>query len=774
MRGDSHPPYTIWDAALLVSSRNLCPVFRRWLVCVVCVAVVAVGGSYLISFLTQWPAAEKISQPGPLIVVSQPTLSWDQVSAKKTPNLWKLAEDGAVGSLTTRSLSSHSCDGQSWLTFGAGKRTSEGKRVPMTAPGETPKKCWSPAPPNPITSESTTGSGAPAVYPAWPRVRHRALSRSVPADPSHIATRLTGAGQCITSAGQYASLAAANAQGRVEHYVADPATVDINACPITFISLQSIDDKLLGKLLAKAPANATVVVAGFSDATGPEVLHSVVINGPGVTHGLLTSNSTRQPGVVQLTDLSALVFARLGDKAPHQPEGRRPAVQPRPAGDSAITDAGMVAMQLRVEHGLSADFLTRFVVAMVVLLGAGVVWWWLRRRRAQQSGVPAGSSTPLRWWLSGCAAVTASMPVSTWLIGLVPWWDAPEPRTALGWGVVGFAVVIAALALLGPWRRYLIGAPLFIAFVTLSVLLVDVIHGTPLQFVSMMGLQPVYGGRFYGMGNVGDALIATSSLLICALLAGVLIRGGHRKLAATTVILIGLVTLLIDGTPTWGADGAGPLAMFPAFAYLALNAGGLALTWRRAALIIGSAVAIVGTISVLDYLRPPQYRTHLGDFVAQIRYHGDFSGLERIVRANWTMLTSNGLTALVPLILILSIAVLLTPSRWPGRLLFPLVRRVPMLGEGLAAIVVCWILGFASNDSGVSIPPTGLLLLAPLLMLLAAAPSGHPPAEARVSGTLAHPKQSAGSSADAPTNAPTDASAATSPPDDPQVTSSTS
>lgn len=706
----------------------------------VCIVIVAVGGSYLISYLTRWPAAEKISQPGPLIVVSQPALRWDDVSAKKTPTLWKLAQSGAVGSMATRSLSSHSCDGQSWLTFGAGKRTSEGTRVPMTAPDATPEPCWAPSPPKVILPHPATGAGTLAEYPAWSRVLERARKRSVPANPSYITTQLGDAGQCITAAGRYAPLAAADIHGQIEHYVKDPATVDVNACPLTFVSLTSVDDKLLTHILSGAPSNATIVVAGFSDATGPEVLHPVVIKGPGVPRGLLTSNSTQQPGVVQLTDLSALVFSRLGSKAPHQPEGRRPAVQPRDEGTSAITDAGMIAMQLRVEHALSADFLTRFVLTMVVLLAGGCIWWLVRRRRAKKAGEEPTSSPAVRWWLSGCAAVTASMPVSTWLIGLVPWWDAPDPRFALGWGVVGFAVLIAALALLGPWRKYPIGAPLFIAVVTLSVLLLDVVHGTALQFVSMMGLQPVYGGRFYGMGNVGDALIATSALLICALLAGVLVRAGHRKLASATVIMIGLVTLLIDGTPIWGADGAGPLAMFPAFAYLALNAGGLALTWRRSALIIGSAVAIVAVISVLDYLRPPQYRTHLGDFVAQIRYHGDFSGVQRIFQANWNMLSSNILTALVPLILILSIVALLTPSRWPGRLLMPLVRRVPMLGEGLAAIVVCWILGFISNDSGVSIPPTGLLLLAPLLMLLAASPSGHPSTD-RVTGSLAHPKR---------------------------------
>lgn len=725
----------------MVRSRTLCPVFRRWLVIVLCLAVVAVGGSYLISYLTRWPAAKPITQPGPIIVVSQPTLSWDHVSPSRTPNLWKLAHEGAAGSLATRGLSGHSCDSQAWLTFGAGKRTSYGKQVGMTAPGERPEHCRRMAAPVPTTNSPATGAGGPAIYPNWSDVRHATLARTVKADPSNLRTRMSKDGQCITSAGRYAPLAAADTKGGVEHYVEDPAKVDVTSCPITLVSFPTPNDELLGKLLARAPANATIVVAGFSDSTGPEVLHTVVIDGPGVPQGLLTSYSTQQPGVLQLTDLTALVMSRLGSNAPHLPEGRVPMVQPR-SDSSAITDARMVAMQLRIEHGLSADFLTRYVLAMAALLAVGLVWLLVRRRRSRE-GREVGSAKPLRWWISWWAAMTASMPVSTWLIGLVPWWNAPEPRTALGWGVVGMSALISAVALLGPWRRFLIGPPLVIATVTLSTLLLDAVHGTPLQFVSMMGLQPVYGGRFYGMGNVGDAMIATCSLLICALLSGLLWAKGHFKLAAMTVILIGGVTLVIDGTPNWGADGAGPLAMFPAFAYLTLNAGGLALTWRRAAVIIGSAVAIVGAIGVLDYLRPPQYRTHLGDFVAQVRYHGDFSGIERIFTANWNMLTSTPLTAVVPLILVLWVVILLTPSRWPGKLLMPLVSRVPMLGEGIAAIVVCWILGFISNDSGVSIPPTGLMILTPLLILMAAAPSSGIPDGQRVSGTIAHPKRAA-------------------------------
>ncbi|NNG38226.1 hypothetical protein HJ588_02925 [Flexivirga sp. ID2601S] len=752
--------------------------FRRWLAWVLGCAIAGVAISYLISWIVAWPAAKPVSQPGPLIVVSQPTLSWDQVSPTRTPTLWRLATEGAAGSLATRTLTPHSCSSQAWLTFAAGTRTTYGPAVPMTPPGQKPLRCPSLPAPTPSTTGFTT-SGAtptqsspavagtgPAAYDqsAWTRWRSLALKRPVPADIASMGTRLPRAGQCITAAGRYAGLAAADQTGRIAHYSPSAVGVDPTACPVTLVDLPAPNDTELGKLLARAPANATVVVAGLADDTGPEVLHTVVISGPGVPHGLLTSVSTQQPGILQTTDLSALVLDRLGAAAPHLPEGRPPMVQPRAAGTSAITDARTIALQLRIEHGLTGDFIVRFVAAMVTLFAVGVVWWLIRRYRARRRGVPAERSRLLRGWFAGVGALTASMPVATWLVGLVPWWQASEPRTALGWSIVGIAMVIGLLALAGPWRRHPLGPPLFIAAVTGSVLLLDAVHGTPLQLTSIMGLQPVYGGRFYGMGNVGGALLSTSGLLIAACLAGVLQSRGHQRLAAATVILIALVTLLIDGTPIWGADGAGPLTMFPAFAYLALNAAGIALTWRRAALIIGSAVVIVGIVGVLDYLRPPEYRTHLGDFVSQVRNHGQFTGVERIVKANWTMLTSTWYTALVPLILVLAVVALLAPSRRPGSLIADLVDRVPMLGQGLAAITVCWLLGFVANDSGVSIPPTGMLLLAPLLILLAARMSSETHARRRLTGTLAHrrpsPEQADESQVDEPGAAASDAPSA--------------
>jgi hypothetical protein len=321
-----------------------------------------------------------------------------------------------------------------------------------------------------------------------------------------------------------------------------------------------------------------------------------------------------------------------------------------------------------------------------------------------------------------------AMPMATFLVGMAPWWRAVYPRTTLSLGILGISAAAAALALLGPWRRWVAGPTVFLLVTTLFVIAEDVVHGSRLQFTSLLGLQPVYGGRFFGQGNVGYALYATSALLLAALLAGRLIDAGDRRLAATTVVLIGLAAVVVDGYPSWGADGGGPVAMIPAFAYLALNAAGLSLTWKRVAAIAGSTLVVVGSFAVLDYLRPPRYRTHLGDFVAQLRQTGQPTGLEKIFTLNWQMLTASWLNAGVVLLLVLLMLVLVMP-RVVGRPVQPLLQQVTFLGYGLSAVAVCWLLGFLANDSGTGIPPSGLMVVLPVMVLLAACLPG--PAGAR-------------------------------------------
>ncbi|MFC6712329.1 hypothetical protein [Branchiibius cervicis] len=679
---------------------------RRWLLAVAVVVLGISAASAAISALSARPAVQTIKQPGRLVIVSMPTLTFDGANSHTTPALWAMARTGAVAALTTRNLTAHSCSNQSWLTFGAGSRTTIGQPVGETPTGARPGTC------SPELQPVQDGEGA--YYPDWATWRASAPGAGTTTDLGLVASSLEAHGQCLMAAGKYVALGAADRTGRIAHYQRSVDDVSLTTCPVTLIGLDGPDDRYLSQLLARLPAKTTLVVTGAADDTTPESLRAVAIIGPRVRHGLATSASTRQVGLLQTTDLSALTLSRIGSAAPTLPEGRAPVVQPTGSPTAPVVRVTQFTTALQIEHAFVLPFFVCYLGGTAIACAIGGVWWWLSR---------TGFSRGLRRYFAGTAAVVAATPVATLLVGFLPWWRADQPRVVLGIFTFAGAVFIAAAALLGPWGRYRRGPTVFLGAFTLVVLGLDVVHGSALQLTSLTGLQPVYGGRFYGMGNVSYAFYATCGLLVAASLAGALLDRGARPLAVLTVLLIGAAVVVVDGYPGWGADGGGTAALIPAFAYLALNAAGRRVTWRRILLILVVSGAFVLGLAFLDYLRPAQNRTHLGDFMAGVIHDGSAGPLARIWQANWTMLVSSPVNLLVPVLLVLAIIALGLPNSRLGRPLRPLFEQVTFYDRGLAAAAVCWLIGFVSNDSGTAIPPAGLLMAIPLTVLLAASPA---------------------------------------------------
>lgn len=651
----------------------------------------------MISAISSPPPTVGIQQPGPLVVIGIPRLAWGDVSPDATPAIWSLAQSGAVGALTTRAWADHSCTTDAWLTLSAGYQASNtnGVDCPLTYR------------PNII---SGTETGQPlAAWTNWGIWHARMAAMEPPAHIGMLADTMAAHGQCVAAAGNAALIGAATSIG-----VARLLVPGQPACPIQFYSLTSIDDAAVAALLTQLPTDATIVVAGMGDADGPTSLHTVIVSGPGVPHGMLTSQSTRQPGFLQVADLSALILTRLGREAPALVLGRVPTVMPS-SPTHAIQVATDLTQALNLEQPFVGGFFGLFLGSSAALLAIGALrWTWIRRRGEVDRTGHAG----LRRWFAWIGALCASMPAATFLVGLFPWWRMSHPRASLCIGVGVICLAIAALALLGPWRRLAAGPMTFVATATFVVIAEDVLHGSRLQLIAVMGLQPVYGGRYFGMGNVGAALWVTSALVTAAMFGNYLLRHGHRLLAAATIVMIGLTTLVIDSVPWWGNKAGAMLAITPSFAYLAVCASGLRMTWRRAAVIGGITVLLAALFTLVNSLVPVRDRTHIGNFGVKAA-RGDFSGLWAIVRLNWHMLTSNWLNGSVLILIAGIVAYFLRPSLIK-RPLDAVLDRLPLLGPGISAVMLCWLLAFLAEDSGTGIPPTGLLVLAPLLTLLAA------------------------------------------------------
>lgn len=535
-------------------------------------------------------------------------------------------------------------------------------------------------------------------------------------------------------------------------------------------------DARLGAALAAAAEHAptaTVVVASLADSGTQPLMQVVGMAGPDelallaapaleqddrpssreATDGgaLLSTRSTRQDAMVQSTDLTPSLLALLGIDAPSGLPGAPFQVvaddRSGPARVAALQDENRHAVAIRP---LVGGFYSALVLINLLLYAAVTVGLnrraldrlsgWLekvrgRRRallaRSLRTGSPATALRALR----AVSVAVAAIPVSSYLANLVPWWRADSPGLVLYGTTALISVGIAAVALLGPWRRHLLAPVAVVAGLTSVLLVWDVLTGASLQLSALMGVQPQVGGRFYGFNNSSFALHATAAVLLAVCLAEPLVRRGRRRVAAVVVALVGLVATVLNGAPSIGADFGGPPALIPAFALLTLLTLGVRVTWTRAAVVLGVTALLALSFSVVDYLRPPAERSHLGRFVETVLDGGLGDVVGRKLAQNVANLFGSTLTFLAIGGIVLVVVVLSRPLRDAARQadggasygwlagnssLSRLDRDTVMLRPGVAALAVALGIGFAVNDSGIVIPAIGISLAVPLLIAVVA------------------------------------------------------
>lgn len=672
----------------------------------------------------------------PTILVGTGGLSWSDVSEHTTPALWSLLRDGASAVLSIHSVYLNTCPVDAWLGLSAGNRAA--------APG--PARDGSRQASDPCPSIPTMDSG---VVPGWGGYVRAAASTKFDSRLGTLGETLASNGQCVQAVGPGAGLGAAYFSGAVPRYAAYNAaqlTDLVSRCRVTLVDVGSLRDPRdvapgerkgdlpsrdgqlrtidarIAEVLAAAPSGSDVMVASMADAGQTPGLGLVAVRGPDFGSGTLGSTSTRQEGLVQAPDLTVTLLTAAGAPVPAELGGA--ALRRQSAGDSSRAEAAARLRGLVDEdqasakvHDLVPPFFYGLVAVQLAIYVVALLLWRSGRRVTTRLRVLAA--------VRGVAVVGSAVPVSTFLANLLPWWRSSVPMVSLVASVAVFTALISAAALLGPWGRRVTGPMAAVSLVTMVVLAADVLLGSHLQISSLLGLQPVVGGRFYGVGNVTFAVFASAALLLAVAVSGHYVTRGRPRLAVGGALAVGLVALAIDGAPMWGADGGGPPALLPGLAYFVLALLGVRMTWRRGLLVAAGTVALFLLVAVADWLRPPQSRSHLGRFVQSMIDGGASDIVMRKLDQNLSILLSTPLALLVPVGLVVAIVVLARPAERGPRVLRPVYERCPTLRPGLVALLITLTIGFLANDSGVAIPANGAVIAIPLVITVCVAVLHH-------------------------------------------------
>jgi hypothetical protein len=258
--------------------------------------------------------------------------------------------------------------------------------------------------------------------------------------------------------------------------------------------------------------------------------------------GNLTSDSTRTNGYVLSTDLAPTILWRLGLGTPDEMDGE-------PIRSEGSTDPRGVADRAERMAAIPDRRAPVVIVCLVawILVAAAVALVRPMYRRVALSWLALAFAYMSLMLLAG-AAIRPSAFAEGLLVGFgAAALAAVTVRLTRGWWALAVACAITVLAYA-----------------------IDVLAGSGLTKLSLLGPNPIFGVRFYGIGNELEALIAV--MVPVAVGAGLTAAGERwpisRRVAVGAFLAAGGLTAVIFAAGRFGAD-VGAAIVLPAGAAVA-------------------------------------------------------------------------------------------------------------------------------------------------------------------------------------------------------------
>jgi hypothetical protein len=250
------------------------------------------------------------------------------------------------------------------------------------------------------------------------------------------------------------------------------------------------------------------------------------------------------------------------------------------------------------------------------------------------------------------------------------------------------ALAALTLALLPGFRALAVASAL-----TVLAYAVDVVAGSPLTSLSLLGPNPGLGVRFYGIGNELEALLAV--LVVAGTGAGLVgfARGFSRRTAAIAFVAIGLAAALVFAAGRFGAD-VGAAIVFPVGAVVAAVV--IAGRGRRLGIlaIIAVPFAVLALLAMIDLLSGAN--AHLTRSVLDAGGLGSLADVaQRRLQLSAHSFSRPVLLAFLPLVIVLAAFAWLRRDRLRAWL-----EGAPAMRAGLLGALAATVVGTLANDSG--------------------------------------------------------------------------
>jgi hypothetical protein len=514
----------------------------------------------------------------------------------------------------------------------------------------------------------------------WRHIRQRADSTPADVTPGLLGAVLLRAGS-LTGATLHrlgSPLMLVNGRGEIPPRAAgcrrrglSPRTRRMSRCPA--VTIQPSNVSRIRFIVRNLSGDDLLVALGEPP---PSSNHGVVLGiaGRGFD-GTLTSDSTRMRGFVLSTDIAPTILDRLGIGVPDEM-----------TGESITTDGAVDASYVQ---GLS-DRLAVIGPRRAPVIGVSVLGWLVLTALAFAGFRRAGLEIALTVLATSMALVPAVLLLCA----------AIEPSELAERLIVGIGCPVLAVAILwlAPGFRGLAIA----AALSVGAYGVDVVAGSHLTELSLIGPNPIAGVRFYGIGNELEATIAALVPIgTGAALSAWVPRAGSRAAAAAFAIAA-IVAILVFAPGRFGADvGAAVGLSIGGAVAVGMSLG--ARRWRWA-LVIAAPIAALAALVLIDLVSGGN--AHLTRSVLDAGGLGDAGQV--LQRRLELSAHSFARYAGSPIFWIVIALILVALARWRSIRTWFGMRDA--LWAGFCGAVAATVAGTLANDSGALLLMIGAVL----------------------------------------------------------------
>ncbi len=249
----------------------------------------------------------------------------------------------------------------------------------------------------------------------------------------------------------------------------------------------------------------------------------------------------------------------------------------------------------------------------------------------------------------------------------------------------------------------------FYAFLTIGLIILDCIIGTPLMKSNIMSYDAINGARYYGVGNEYEGVTIASAVFALAVLLN------YKKIPKWLAVVLSIIILVTSAMPSMGANVGGAISECVAYLLFILLIFDVKLDLKKIIMIGVATVLVVVAFAGLDFLMGSE--SHLSVFTNQIIQEGPAAIINtfgRKIQMNMKLAKSSVWVNILIVSIVIIGALIFKPSGHFKKI----HDRYPMIFKGFMASFVGCIVTLLVNDSGIVAASTAAIyILIPLIII---------------------------------------------------------